>query len=192
MKGTFWFELKNGCNYKSGYFFLCSVSIHFVAWKKKMFTASISLKLNFFDSNFRQFSYRVLLSTRELISVKINSIRTFDNSAFDTNFRHEKQSSLDSNFRIEPSTRISIPQFEFKWLTNVQQLGRLSKVDSELLSKVSVKCWQRKFQSNVSVKSWHQMFQSKFDTEYFSQVLTAKVSVKSWERKCQSKVDTDI
>ena len=51
----------------------------------------------------------------------------------------------------------------------------LSKVDSETLSK-------------VSVKSRHQKFQSKVDTECFSQKLTAKVSVKSWQRDSMQKL----
>ena len=52
-----------------------------------------------------------------------------------------------------------------------------------MLSNVSVKSWQRNFQSNVSVKSRHQKINQK---------LIPKVLVKSWQRKFQSRVDSEI
>ena len=77
----------------------------------------------------------------------------------------------------------------------VRKLVRLSKVDSELLAKVdselllkvSIKNWQRKFQSKilsqklkpkVSIKSWNQKFQSRVDSESFSQKLTPNLNAK--------------
>ena len=125
-----------------------------------------------------------------VISVEINSIRTFDNSALDTNFRHEKQSSLDSNFRIEPSTRISLNS---KVLTKVRQLYSNQKLTANCYQKLTANCYQKltancyqQFQSKVdsemlsrvSVKSRHQKFQSKVDTESFSQKLTVKFNAK--------------
>ena len=92
-----------------------------------------------FDSNFRQISYQVSLSNRLLFSVEINSIQTFDNSALDTSFRHEKQSSLGRTFESNLRHESAFRSLNSKVLTKVRQLVRLSKVDSKLLSKVSVK-----------------------------------------------------
>ena len=118
------------------------------------------------------------------------SIRSFDNSVLDTNFRHEKQSSLDSNFQIEPSTRISLNS---RMLTKVRQLCGNQKLTANCYQKLTANCYQKltakcyqKFQSTVdsemlskvSVKSRQQKFQSKVDTESFSQKLTAKCNAK--------------
>ena len=101
-------------------------------------------------------------------------------ACMDTNLRHEKQSSLDSNFRIEPSTRIGIPQFEFK------------SADEGSTAHAVIKSWQRiaikSFSQRLTGESFNHKFQSNLGTKSFSQKLTVKVLVKSWHRNLMQKL----